>query len=39
MYQHMVAHDGFSDEYTLYHYDDVPCGVDWKGFHRLLSSL
>ncbi|MEI6632396.1 MAG: hypothetical protein WCP22_01110 [Chlamydiota bacterium] len=39
MYGHLVQSDGHEDSYTLSHFDDVPYGVDWWEFHRLLSPL
>jgi len=39
MYAHQLENDGLTDTYTLYHYDDVPYGVDWFEFHRLLTPI
>ncbi len=39
IYARMVANDGNTDSYTLYHFDNVPYGVDWVEFHALLSPI
>jgi hypothetical protein len=39
IYGHQVENDGLTDTYTLSHYDDVPYGVDWFEFHRLLTPI
>lgn len=39
IYAQILAMDGKADSYSLYHYDDVPYGVDWFEFHNLLSPI
>jgi hypothetical protein len=39
IYSHQIENDGLNDTYTLYHYDDVPYGVDWFEFHQLLTPI
>ena len=39
IYDHLIENDGLTDSYSLYHYDDVPYGVDWFEFHQLLTPI
>jgi hypothetical protein len=39
MYANLITNDGLNDSYTLYHYDDIPYGVDWFEFHQLLTPI
>lgn len=39
IYDQMIANDGLTDNYALFHYDDVPYGVNWIEFHQRLTPI